>query len=621
MGKIDPRSAGRMERPLKKEKDSAPTLGTLLDAPLLEEIKKIAATLRRVDLVGLADKTLELVRATARDRFAVAFVGEFSHGKSTLINRLLDCELLPTDDLPTTAMLTRITYGREGNITVLSTSGKKLKILPLKPSSWEGLTVCDSEGNQNEETPRNLLKVTVDNPWLRSTRIDILDTPGANDGSAERDQEISRALMATDGAVLCLDAQKGIMETQAAFIRDRLLAPRIPFMVLAITHMDLIEESRRERQLSFIMASLKKLNVDMPVVITNDVSLPSNRYASLVGIEKLRALLARWSVNPERNRRLGSWLAANVSNVLALGTEALKQQRQLIEVEGEERQKLIVEQQGAVTALHEEWEKLRREMETRCEECRKDFERRLNHEQNKILQGMRHRLESVPDPAKWYSQHYAYEIANRVSASIITLDNAVTENARNDFDWLNRELMRSYKAGIERDNKTWSRTEAPSCYVHGNGPDLGDISRIENRNVKINAAATAAGGVLGALLFGVGGLIGSVGASTATRFLTRRKVDEEIGRARQALDEFMPGDIEKIMREATVDSERRIRLIYSDIVRAARQSEGTWMQTRHAMIAEAARPDEESREKRIADIDDRIATLETLSQQLNKFIL
>jgi ribosome biogenesis GTPase A len=44
--------------------------------------------------------------------FSVAVAGEFSRGKSTLINRLLGADLLPVGDLPTTALLTHVRHGQ-----------------------------------------------------------------------------------------------------------------------------------------------------------------------------------------------------------------------------------------------------------------------------------------------------------------------------------------------------------------------------------------------------------------------------------------------------------------------------------------------------------------------------
>ena len=53
----------------------------------------------------LAAQLDALERDRGRSRFTVAVVGEFSRGKSTLINRLLGRSVLPVGNMPTTAML------------------------------------------------------------------------------------------------------------------------------------------------------------------------------------------------------------------------------------------------------------------------------------------------------------------------------------------------------------------------------------------------------------------------------------------------------------------------------------------------------------------------------------
>jgi ribosome biogenesis GTPase A len=51
-------------------------------------------------------------------RYSVVVVGEFNHGKSSLINALLGAKVLPTDAIPTTATINRITYGQEKKVTI-----------------------------------------------------------------------------------------------------------------------------------------------------------------------------------------------------------------------------------------------------------------------------------------------------------------------------------------------------------------------------------------------------------------------------------------------------------------------------------------------------------------------
>src|SRR5579871_6730893 len=65
-------------------------------------------------------RLIEEVLARMREhRFTVAVVGEFKTGKSTFVNALLGVDVVPTDVVPATATLNRMTYGLESSIEVV----------------------------------------------------------------------------------------------------------------------------------------------------------------------------------------------------------------------------------------------------------------------------------------------------------------------------------------------------------------------------------------------------------------------------------------------------------------------------------------------------------------------
>ena len=67
------------------------------------------ARARRDDQVGTQAR--HLLGRLAENRFVLAVIGQFSRGKSTLMNAILGDAYLPTGVLPTTAVVTKINYG------------------------------------------------------------------------------------------------------------------------------------------------------------------------------------------------------------------------------------------------------------------------------------------------------------------------------------------------------------------------------------------------------------------------------------------------------------------------------------------------------------------------------
>ena len=57
--------------------------------------------------------------------FRVGVIGEFKRGKSSLVNAIIGAEVLPTDILPMTAAVTRVTYGTQRRILIQYKDGSQ----------------------------------------------------------------------------------------------------------------------------------------------------------------------------------------------------------------------------------------------------------------------------------------------------------------------------------------------------------------------------------------------------------------------------------------------------------------------------------------------------------------
>ena len=187
---------------------------------LMQNVKATAEALNKTGFPGLARDVASLYRKVLDEHFTVAVVGEFNRGKSTLINRVLGREILPVSDLPTTALFTRITFGKPGKIKVYDKEGKEIKELPLAGKSWEGLKAA----NFGEKEPEGHVVVETGDPWLGKYGIDILDTPGAGDLEERRAQVIERCLVGADAAIVAISATTMLSLTEQSFIRHKIMS-------------------------------------------------------------------------------------------------------------------------------------------------------------------------------------------------------------------------------------------------------------------------------------------------------------------------------------------------------------------------------------------------------------
>ena len=95
---------------------------TVMD--LTGDLKKIREFSLRMNLEGNAAAADSVLTRLAEDTFSVAIVGEFKRGKSTLINALLEKDVLPTDVVPTTATLNKVAYSVTPFVRIEYNDGK-----------------------------------------------------------------------------------------------------------------------------------------------------------------------------------------------------------------------------------------------------------------------------------------------------------------------------------------------------------------------------------------------------------------------------------------------------------------------------------------------------------------
>ena len=112
--------------------------------------------------------------------FSVAIVGEFERGKSTFINALLGRDILPSNIMPCSATLNRITYGLTPSVKVIFKDGTEEKVAIAQLENY--VTKLTEE---SEEMATNVKEAVVSYPvHYYQNSVNIIDTPGLNDQSS-----------------------------------------------------------------------------------------------------------------------------------------------------------------------------------------------------------------------------------------------------------------------------------------------------------------------------------------------------------------------------------------------------------------------------------------------------
>jgi GTP-binding protein EngB required for normal cell division len=228
-----------MERYLRQE------LGTNLESRLqkLQQTGYDVALLRAIEQIitrhGLVEFRLRIASLASRmedDNLEVALFGRVSSGKSSLLNALLDMDVLPVGVNPITAVPTRLRYGSALRVAVTYGDGRN-EIIPVEQLA----ALVTEQGNPGNL--RNVVRALVEVPSRRLKQgIVLVDTPGL--GSLAR----------KGAALLLIDAGTTLNEEDIGTLR-LLYEAGIPALVL-LSKSDLLAEGDPHRAIAYIEEQL-----------------------------------------------------------------------------------------------------------------------------------------------------------------------------------------------------------------------------------------------------------------------------------------------------------------------------------------------------------------------------
>ena len=145
------------------------------------------------------------------NRYLLAVMGEFSAGKSSLINNLFEKQVLPVHRTETTACVTFIKYGDEERVELLYSDGTNDDI-----SMEESLEMWQT--GEKAELIKDIETITISLPSeLLKNGLIIADTPGTNT-VIDKHIELTEKLIASSDRVLYV-LGKQITETDKRFVK------------------------------------------------------------------------------------------------------------------------------------------------------------------------------------------------------------------------------------------------------------------------------------------------------------------------------------------------------------------------------------------------------------------
>ena len=175
-------------------------------------------------------------------------VGEFSAGKTTLLNALTDNKQLETDIKPTTATIFEIHFGCDScHAIVFDGKGDKKEVANIE--DLKNADLIDAKVVEVFDTSKRVPSSTI-----------IVDTPGLSSPNPKHKQTLVDFLPKADGVLLVIDINQGLTKstTDQEFLKTIALSKRPIYAVF--TQCDLKSPSEIEAQKKYL-----KENAQIPI--------------------------------------------------------------------------------------------------------------------------------------------------------------------------------------------------------------------------------------------------------------------------------------------------------------------------------------------------------------------
>jgi len=227
----------------------------------LRELDRIIAVHGLVEFRNTLAMLLDRIETTA---FEIGVFGRVSSGKSSLLNHLLEQNVLPIGVTPVTAVPTRISFGPQPQATI--------EFAESKPQFVELSRLVEfSTEQQNPANAKHVARIQVLVPAKRLREgVTFVDTPGLGSLATTGAEETVAYLPKCDLGIVLLDAGSALSHEDLVVVQS-LCRAGATAMVL-ISKADLLAPPDRKRMLDYVRRHLSsELNFDLPVHLVSVV--------------------------------------------------------------------------------------------------------------------------------------------------------------------------------------------------------------------------------------------------------------------------------------------------------------------------------------------------------------
>ena len=554
---------------------NSPKLGvisTALDEQLQDWLNQSLTLSQQFSLTQMQPCLQQLQERQRLPGFRLAFVGEFSRGKSSLINRLLERDVLPIGALPTRASLISMVAGSEDRVKLGKSFGST-KAHPLDEFSWEEVLATIQE-NSDYLMP---MRITLDHPWLQSLDIELIDTPGAGDLKSQPAAIVSDLLSQCDAVVLVISGTLPLSLAERSFLEQKVIGQHIPQVLVAVSKLDTVEPQERSEIMEMVRQRLDRISPKIALLPTHPLEGGTADEAVLAKIRQhIETATQQGDRRYWRNCQVANQLADRVSQMAALSTEALAAEQ----MDAETKRKALQTAQAKLNEAELDWEQISLDLNQRRLQLEQTVRQRVQANRQDLIERLAYDLSRSSSPKTWWERDFPFQLRREFMLISRKLEREMLEAMHQDLAWLVKTLTTSFNTRLHA-------AQNPLLDQLNLQPQFKALKLANTGQYRLFARLGVSAATLAGYLFG--GPVAML-ASTAVWVAGEKVIAGEVKAQRQVLDQEMLRCVDRAIDAYCREVSDRLRQVYSQFSEDVQQQRVDW----HATRTEALQADFQS---------------------------
>lgn len=540
------------------------------DEAFMSRLQKLEGYCREAGRKDLLEQLASIRAYLASEKFSVAVVGEFNRGKSTLVNRLIEQDIIPTSDIPTTTLPIYVSGGEQESLVLKTANGQKR--YPIEEKSWEAI----EEERKKFAGAKGEILLKRNCSLLMENDLEIIDTPGVNSQIRGDLSMAEQALSVCDCAILPMAAIAAFSESEKLFLEERILMKKVPRIMVVLTKLDLVEETQRLSVVESVQRKLEAMNAEIPLYLSEKNMVEDWEERS--GTEAIQKQILVW-LHESSHVQLKKEKAVQEMKAVSSDLAAVYKCQLDIIAEQEEKRMEAAEQskQKLLRSARIQWDSLEVDMLNRCNQNFTWIRSMTEERQQDVIEKLTLELTHVTNPKDWWEKDYPY----RVKMEMISLGNILENNLQNfytrDVNWLNHFLQEKYGAVVPPQNQRIADKNVFRASLEQEPIELEDMKRSRLISRVGTGVATIGGYLVGGLigLSPIGMAVGIGGGILSEVFMNKR-----VETQKRELTRIIYEELPKVFSNSIETVERNIRDVYISTIRTMKQTCSDWVKVK-----------------------------------------